>query len=72
MEQIIKAEQPTKEGQRLEPCPFCGGEAVYVQYDEGVGPRWRVCCCVCMATVDPGYAQQKGHVQSMWNRRANT
>jgi hypothetical protein len=73
MEQIIKAEQPTKEGQRLDPCPFCGCETVYyIQYENASGLRWKVCCGGCCATVDPGFAQDKGVVQRMWNRRAKT
>jgi Lar family restriction alleviation protein len=55
----------------LLPCPFCGGdEVVYMEYEHPVGRRWAVVCMGCMAEVDPGWAQQKCHVQDSWNRRA--
>lgn len=53
----------------LEPCPFCGGDAIYIQYSSPVGMRWRVTCCECLATIDPGYAQARNIVQEKWNRR---
>lgn len=55
----------------LSPCPFCGGtEVVYVQYRHFNGDtRFGVLCCDCMANIDPGWAQQKSVVQTMWNRR---
>lgn len=55
----------------LKPCPFCGcNEIVYGKY-RTTGERWLVSCCGCLATIDPGYAQQQYQVQSMWNRRAD-
>lgn len=54
----------------LSPCPFCGGRDVaYEEYATPVGPRWRVVCFDCMAGIDPGWAQARSAVQSMWNRR---
>lgn len=56
---------------RLEKCPFCGSdEVVYEKYESVVGDRFRVVCMGCMASIDPGYAQDKATVQAMWNRRA--
>lgn len=55
----------------LDPCPFCGNtEIVYEKYHSIVGERWRVWCTKCIACIDPGYAQCRYTVQTMWNRRA--
>ena len=52
-------------------CPFCGSEdVVYERYLHTAGYRWRVVCTSCMASIDPGYAQQRSMVQRMWNTRA--
>lgn len=56
----------------LKPCPFCGcNEIVYGKYQSAAGERWMVCCCGCMASIDPGYAQEQYQVQEKWNRRAD-
>lgn len=56
---------------RLEKCPFCGSaEVVYEKYLHPAGYRWRVVCMECMASIDPGHAQQRSTVQRMWNTRA--
>ena len=55
----------------LDSCPFCGSEdVVYERYLHTAGYRWRVVCTSCMASIDPGYAQQRSMVQRMWNTRA--
>ena len=55
----------------LERCPFCGSDnVVYEKYLHTAGYRWRVVCIGCMASIDPGYAQQRNTVQRMWNTRA--
>ena len=55
----------------LLPCPFCGGvEVVYFRYKHLTEDRYGIMCSDCMATIDPGWAQQKFTVQAMWNRRA--
>ena len=52
-------------------CPFCGSEdVVYERYLHTAGYRWRVVCTSCMASIDPGHAQQRSTVQRMWNTRA--
>ena len=52
-------------------CPFCGSEnVVYERYLHAAGYRWRVVCMSCMASIDPGYAQQRSTVQQLWNTRA--
>lgn len=52
-------------------CPFCGSEdAAYERYLHTAGYRWRVVCTSCMASIDPGHAQQRSTVQRMWNTRA--
>lgn len=52
-------------------CPFCGSEdVVYERYLHTAGYRWRVVCTSCMASIDPGCAQQRSMVQRMWNTRA--
>ena len=67
----IEIVKPQFESDHLDPCPFCGHtEIIYSSYDRGSGLRWRVTCCGCMATIDPGYAQNKYTVQQMWNRRS--
>lgn len=58
-------------GFHLEKCPFCGcDEVVYEKYEHAAGDRFRVVCIGCMASIDPGYAQDKATVQTMWNRRS--
>ena len=55
----------------LDSCPFCGSsEVVYEKYLHTAGYRWRVVCTSCMASIDPGCAQQRSVVQRMWNTRA--
>lgn len=69
MEHTIQFVRPTDRKELL-PCPFCGnGEVVYEQYMHDVGERWRVVCCGCMASIDPGYARNPETVRGMWNRR---
>lgn len=55
----------------LDSCPFCGSsDVVYERYLHTAGYRWRVVCTSCMASIDPGHAQQRSTVQRMWNTRA--
>ena len=55
----------------LLPCPFCGStNVVYERYEHAAGSRWRVFCCGCCATIDPGYTQQRCDVAVLWNHRA--
>ncbi len=62
---------PANSDLMLLPCPFCGStDVVYEQYEHAAGSRWRVCCCGCCATIDPGYAQQRCDVAVLWNHRA--
>ena len=51
---------------KLEPCPFCGGEAKVM--DMGY-PHW-VYCKNCGAKVHGGTHDEKDSIQA-WNRRAN-
>ena len=54
----------------LKPCPFCGKtEVVYEMYGHGAGERWRCWCTNCLASIDPGWAQDRHTVRDMWNRR---
>ena len=70
MEKTIELFKPKSEEQVLKPCPFCGSsEVVYEKYQHLSGERWKVWCTHCMAGIDPGYAQEPGTVQRMWNRR---
>ena len=53
-------------------CPFCGGtEIVFEQYKHEAGLRWRIWCTQCLATIDPGWAQDKNVVLNRWNCRAD-
>ena len=55
---------------KLKPCPFCGGDNLYVDgYEHGAGTRWRVVCLSCMGMVDSGTVQQKHRAIEAWNRR---
>ena len=67
----IKIVKPAAGGfDSLEPCPFCGGtEVVYELYGHGAGERWRCWCTNCLASIDPGWAQDRHTVRDMWNRR---
>lgn len=58
--------------EELKPCPFCGGEEVYVEeYEHHPGAvRWRVLCAGCMAGIDTGTRQSAGDAVLDWNRRA--
>lgn len=69
MEHTLKFIRPVNRDELL-PCPFCGNdEVVYEQYTHAAGERWRVVCCGCMATIDPGYAQRPEAVRALWNKR---
>lgn len=69
-ETTIEITRPKSEQLALKPCPFCGGtEIVYERYLHQAGERYRVWCTNCLAGIDPGYAQEPGTVQRMWNRR---
>ena len=67
----IKIIKPADNGDdSLEPCPFCDGtEVVYELYGHGAGERWRCWCTNCLASIDPGWAQDRHTVRDMWNRR---
>lgn len=70
IESTIETFGPKSAGQALYPCPFCGGaNIVYERYLHRAGERWRVWCTDCTARIDPGYAQDPGTVQRMWNHR---
>ena len=57
----------------LDKCPFCGSsDVVYERYLHTAGYRWRVVCMGCMASIDPGCAQQRNTVQKMWNTRSES
>lgn len=67
---IMKPSPDYDSSLKLSPCPFCGcREVVYEEYMHAAGVRWRVVCFGCMASVDPGYAQERHVVAQMWNRR---
>jgi len=54
----------------LAACPFCGGVDIkYIKYQHAAGERFAVSCFNCLATIDPGWAQNKSTVQTMWNTR---
>ena len=54
------------------PCPFCGGENIYLdKYVHHPGAdRYRVICCDCMAKVDSGTWQHEARAIEAWNTRA--
>ena len=61
---------PAEGEMHLKPCPFCGeSEVIYWAYERDVGERWKVFCIRCAAGIDPGWAQTKGAVASLWNKR---
>ena len=68
---LLSIEKNPPEGDlHLMPCPFCGtSEIIYWQYETAVGPRWKIFCLKCAAGVDPGWAQQRYPLVSIWNRR---
>lgn len=71
MERVLEIKKPEKGAEdELLPCPFCGSkEVAYERYEHDAGERWKVLCLECMATVDPGTAQQRGQAKRLWNRR---
>lgn len=70
IETTIEITLPKSEQLALKPCPFCGNtKIVYEHYLHKAGARYLVCCTNCLACIDPGYAQEPGTVQRMWNRR---
>lgn len=70
---VIEFVNPKEKGEhyRLERCPFFGcREVFYAKYRHSCGAdRWAVICMRCMASIDPGYAQNPFQVQLMWNTR---
>lgn len=70
IETTIEIYRPKSYEQALLPCPFCGGtDIVYERYLHKAGERYRVWCTQCLSGIDPGYAQEPGTVQRMWNHR---
>lgn len=71
MEDVVKIIKPADgSGNELKPCPFCGSEEIaFMQYEHAAGLRWRAVCCGCVATIDPGYAQEPHQVADLWNKR---
>lgn len=55
------------------PCPFCGNDEIIAeQYEHHENQnRWKIWCTNCLATIDPGWAQQLSTVLEMWNKRTN-
>jgi len=54
----------------LKPCPFCGGEAVYIGTGNNYPKEyWRVMCKKCFASGI--YNETKGRARQRWNRRVN-
>ena len=67
MSEIMRFEKP--DNYPL-PCPFCGcSEIIAERYEHTAGTRYRIMCCNCTASIDPGWAQTLGTVLNMWNRR---
>lgn len=55
-------------------CPFCGNKEVKIaQYKRkdisADNERHLIFCTNCLATIDPGWVQQKSTVIEMWNKR---
>lgn len=72
-ENTIRYFKPQNENDALLPCPFCGGNEIYYEeYKTTVGRRFCCWCASCMASIDPGYAQDRYTVRRMWNRRTAT
>lgn len=70
MEKIVNLVKPFGDFS-LSKCPFCGSDSVfYGEYESAVGKRFLVMCTDCMASINPGYAQDMVTVQTMWNKRA--
>lgn len=72
MEDIVQVWKPEPDSDlALKPCPFCENEEImYLQYQHRAGLRWMIMCSKCLASIDPGYAQERHQVAPMWNRRA--
>lgn len=69
MTDVIRIEKASGDFQ-LEPCPFCGSEeVVYAEYPRGDETRWKVVCCGCMASIDPGWCRSKTALHTKWNTR---
>lgn len=65
-------EQTIWRAHEASPCPFCGSkEIVFERYQHDAGTRWKIWCTGCMATIDPGWAQQPITVLDKWNHRVN-
>ena len=54
----------------LLPCPFCGSaQVVYTTYETDDGPREKVECLSCQASLAPDYTETRHQVQVLWNCR---
>lgn len=53
------------------PCPFCGEkkDICTFAYQHTAGTRYAILCMGCMAGIDPGWAQSRGAVLEIWNKR---
>lgn len=52
---------------KLKPCPFCGGEAEFVDCE--VNPRWFVRCKRYYCVEQRGIWATKSEAARLWNRR---
>lgn len=63
--EIIKCKED-----EVKPCPFCGSKEIVIEKCKyTVGDRFSIFCVGCLATIDPGWAQNKHTVIDMWNKR---
>ncbi len=51
---------------KLNPCPFCGGEADLLQ---NAAAQWLIHCRKCKGVFFVGNSRNKASVYNAWNRR---
>lgn len=57
-------------GERLLPCPFCGGEGRQAMGKDMDGEEFYFIHCKCCAS-ESGWGRSKGTAVMIWNKRAN-
>ena len=58
----------TYENEKLEPCPFCGGDgAILIKY----GGEYKIFCGTAECDAQFGWCDDKEHVIKSWNYRSD-
>lgn len=68
MKIVIHEKEKIKPNEKLDPCPFCGGDgAMLIKY----GGEYKIYCGNAECDAQFGWCDDKEHVIKSWNHRSN-